>query len=146
MDCGSLSKELARSEFFGHEKGSFTGALFTKIGHFELANGGTLFLDEVSNLSYDLQASLLRTVQERKVKRIGSTKEIDLDLRIIVATNEDLSQAIQNGRFREDLYHRFNEFNITLPPLRNRGNDIMIFAESFLKQCTGIFAGSDRVF
>ena len=134
MDCGSLTKELAGSEFFGHEKGSFTGALFTKIGHFELANGGTLFLDEVVNLSYDLQASLLRTVQERKVKRIGSTKEIDLDLRIIVATNEDLGQAIQKGRFREDLYHRFNEFNITLPPLRNRGNDIMIFAESFLKQ------------
>ncbi len=134
MDCGSLTKELAGSEFFGHEKGSFTGALFTKIGHFELANGGTLFLDEVVNLSYDLQASLLRTVQERKVKRIGSTKEIDLDLRIIVATNEDLAQAIQKGRFREDLYHRFNEFNINLPPLRNRGNDIMIFAESFLKQ------------
>ena len=134
MDCGSLTKELAGSEFFGHEKGSFTGALFTKIGHFELANGGTLFLDEVVNLSYDLQASLLRTVQERKVKRIGSTKEIDLDLRIIVATNEDLGGAIQKGRFREDLFHRFNEFNITLPPLRNRGNDIMIFAESFLKQ------------
>jgi two-component system, NtrC family, response regulator HydG len=134
MDCGSLTKELAGSEFFGHEKGSFTGALFTKIGHFELANGGTLFLDEVVNLSYDLQASLLRTVQERKVKRIGSTKEIDLDLRIIVATNEDLGDAIKKGRFREDLYHRFNEFNITLPPLRNRGNDVMIFAESFLKQ------------
>ena len=134
MDCGSLTKELAGSEFFGHEKGSFTGALFTKIGHFELANGGTLFLDEVVNLSYDLQASLLRTVQERKVKRIGSTKEIDLDLRIIVATNEDLIQAIQKGRFREDLYHRFNEFNITLPPLRHRGNDIVIFAERFLKQ------------
>lgn len=134
MDCGSLTKELAGSEFFGHEKGSFTGALFTKIGHFELANGGTLFLDEVVNLSYDLQASLLRTVQERKVKRIGSTKEIDLDLRIIVATNEDLVQAIQKGRFREDLYHRFNEFNITVPSLRNRGNDVMIFAESFLKQ------------
>ena len=134
MDCGSLTKELAGSEFFGHEKGSFTGALFTKIGHFELANGGTLFLDEVVNLSYDLQASLLRTVQERKVKRIGSTKEIDLDLRIIVATNEDLGEAIKKGRFREDLYHRFNEFNINLPALRNRGNDITIFAESFLKQ------------
>ena len=134
MDCGSLTKELAGSEFFGHEKGSFTGALFTKIGHFELANGGTLFLDEVVNLSYDLQASLLRTVQERKVKRIGSTKEINLDLRIIVATNEDLGQAIQKGRFREDLYHRFNEFNISVPALRNRGNDVMIFAESFLKE------------
>ena len=134
MDCGSLTKELAGSEFFGHEKGSFTGAMFTKIGHFELANGGTLFLDEVVNLSYDLQAALLRTVQERKVKRIGGTKEIDLDVRIIVATNENLLEAIQKGRFREDLYHRFNEFNITLPPLRERENDIMLFAENFLSK------------
>lgn len=133
MDCGSLTKELAGSEFFGHEKGSFTGALFTKIGHFEMANGGTLFLDEVGNLSYDIQAALLRTVQERKIKRIGSTKEIDLDVRIIVATNENLSAAIQKGRFREDLFHRFNEFSIDLPPLRNRGKDIMIFAGTFLE-------------
>lgn len=133
MDCGSLTKELAGSEFFGHEKGSFTGALYTKIGHFEMANGGTLFLDEVGNLSYDIQAALLRTVQERKVKRIGSTKEIDLDVRIIVATNENLADAISRGRFREDLYHRFNEFSIHLPPLRNRGNDILIFADTFLK-------------
>jgi two-component system response regulator HydG len=134
MDCGSLTKELAGSEFFGHEKGSFTGALYTKIGHFEMANGGTLFLDEISNLSYELQAALLRTVQERKVKRIGSTKEIDLDVRILVATNENLGEAIQKGRFREDLFHRFNEFNITVPPLRERGKDIMIFAEHFLKE------------
>lgn len=133
MDCGSLTKELAGSEFFGHEKGSFTGALYTKIGHFEMANGGTLFLDEVGNLSYDIQAALLRTVQERKIKRIGSTKEIDLDVRIIIATNENLSSAIQNGRFREDLYHRFNEFSIHLPPLSDRGHDIMIFAHTFLR-------------
>ncbi|RYZ97188.1 MAG: sigma-54-dependent Fis family transcriptional regulator, partial [Sphingobacteriaceae bacterium] len=133
MDCGSLTKELAASEFFGHEKGSFTGALYTKIGHFEMANGGTLFLDEVGNLSYDIQAALLRTVQERKVKRIGSTKEIDLDVRIIVATNENLQEGIQKGRFREDLYHRFNEFSIYMPPLRERGNDIMLLAEHFLK-------------
>jgi two-component system response regulator HydG len=132
MDCGSLTKELAASEFFGHEKGSFTGALYTKIGHFEMANGGTLFLDEVSNLSYDIQAALLRTVQERKVKRIGSTREIDLDVRIIVATNENLQESIQKGRFREDLYHRFNEFSIYMPPLRERGNDIMLLAEHFL--------------
>lgn len=132
MDCGSLTKELAGSEFFGHEKGSFTGALYTKIGYFEMANGGTLFLDEVGNLSYDIQAALLRTVQERKIKRIGSTKEIDLDVRIIVATNENLSNAIQNGRFREDLYHRFNEFSISLPPLSQRGSDIMVFANTFL--------------
>lgn len=133
MDCGSLTKELAGSEFFGHEKGSFTGALYTKIGHFEMANGGTLFLDEVGNLSYDIQAALLRTVQERKIKRIGSTKEIDLDVRIIVATNENLQEAISKGRFREDLYHRFNEFSINLPPISQRGKDILAFAESFLQ-------------
>ncbi|TFF35177.1 sigma-54-dependent transcriptional regulator [Mucilaginibacter psychrotolerans] len=133
MDCGSLTKELAASEFFGHEKGSFTGAFATKIGHFEMANGGTLFLDEVGNLSYEIQAALLRTVQERKVKRIGSTKEIDLDVRIIIATNENLQEGISKGRFREDLYHRFNEFSIYMPPLRDRGNDIVMLAGHFLK-------------
>jgi two-component system response regulator HydG len=133
MDCGSLTKELAASEFFGHEKGSFTGAFATKIGHFEMANGGTLFLDEVGNISYEIQAALLRTVQERKVKRIGSTREIDLDVRIIIATNENLVEAIQKGRFREDLYHRFNEFSIYMPPLRERGSDITLFAEHFLQ-------------
>ncbi|MET3113147.1 two-component system response regulator HydG [Pedobacter sp. CG_S7] len=132
MDCGSLTKELAGTEFFGHEKGAFTGAMYTKIGHFELANGGTLFLDEVGNLSYEIQAALLRTVQERKVKRLGSTKEIVLDVRIIVATNENLVIAMQNGRFREDLYHRFNEFSINLPSLSARGEDIMVFAMTFL--------------
>jgi len=133
MDCGSLTKELAASEFFGHEKGSFTGALYTKIGHFEMANGGTLFLDEVGNLSYEIQAALLRTVQERKVKRIGSTKEIDLDVRIIIATNENLQDGIMKGRFREDLYHRFNEFTIYMPALRELGSDIMLLAEHFLR-------------
>ena len=133
MDCGSLTKELAASEFFGHEKGSFTGALYTKIGHFEMANGGTLFLDEVGNLSYEIQAALLRTVQERKVKRIGSTKEIDLDVRIIIATNENLQDGILKGRFREDLYHRFNEFTIYMPALRELGSDIMLLAEHFLR-------------
>jgi two-component system, NtrC family, response regulator HydG len=134
MDCGSLTKDLAASEFFGHEKGSFTGALYTKIGHFEMANGGTIFLDEIGNLSYEIQAALLRTVQERKVKRIGSTTEIPLDVRIIVATNENLGDAIQKGKFREDLFHRFNEFNIVVPPLRERGKDILLFAEYFLQQ------------
>jgi two-component system, NtrC family, response regulator HydG len=133
MDCGSLTKELAASEFFGHEKGSFTGALYTKIGHFEMANGGTLFLDEVGNLSYEIQAALLRTVQERKVKRIGSTKEIDLDVRIIIATNESLQEGILKGRFREDLYHRFNEFTIYMPALRDLGTDIMLLANHFLQ-------------
>ncbi|RDC54387.1 sigma-54-dependent Fis family transcriptional regulator [Pedobacter chinensis] len=132
MDCGSLTKELAGSEFFGHEKGAFTGALYTKIGHFEQANGGTLFLDEIGNLSYEIQATLLRTVQERKVKRIGSTKEIDLDVRIIVATNENLLDNIAKGTFREDLYHRFNEFSIHIPSLKKRDHDILIFADKFL--------------
>jgi two-component system, NtrC family, response regulator HydG len=132
MDCGALSKELAGSELFGHEKGAFTGAIMSKAGHFELANGGTLFLDEVANLSYEIQVSLLRVLQERKAKRIGSNKEIDLDVRIIVASNENLYDAVQKGRFREDLYHRFNEFSIHIPPLRERGKDIMIFANHFL--------------
>ncbi|WP_293784274.1 sigma-54 dependent transcriptional regulator [uncultured Pedobacter sp.] len=132
MDCGSLTKDLAASEFFGHEKGAFTGAAFVKIGHFEQANGGTLFLDEIGNLSYEIQATLLRAVQERKIKRIGSTKEIDLDVRLIVATNENLMEAIQKGAFREDLYHRFNEFSIHVPALKDRDQDILIFAEHFL--------------
>ena len=134
MDCGAISKELANSELFGHEKGSFTGAINTKIGHFELANGGTLFLDEVANLSYEVQASLLRVLQERKVKRIGGTKEIMLDVRIIVASNENLADAYRKGKFREDLFHRFNEFSIHMPPLRERKEDIMDFAYFFLEE------------
>jgi len=133
MDCGAISKELAGSELFGHEKGSFTGALQTKIGHFELANGGTLFLDEVSNLSYEIQVALLRVVQERKMRRIGGSKEIDLDVRIIVASNERLLDSARNGKFREDLYYRFNEFTIEVPALRNRKDDLMLFAGSFLE-------------
>ncbi|HRI22324.1 MAG TPA: sigma-54 dependent transcriptional regulator [Panacibacter sp.] len=134
MDCGTLSKELATSELFGHVKGAFTGALTDKTGHFELANGGTLFLDEVANLSYDVQASLLRVIQERKIKKVGGTKEMDIDVRIIIASNENLQQAYQKGSFREDLYHRFNEFSIDLPPLRNRKDDIPLFADFFLQK------------
>jgi two-component system response regulator HydG len=132
IDCGALSKELAGSELFGHEKGSFTGALNQKIGSFELANGGTILLDEIANLPYDVQVSLLRVTQERKMKRVGGTKDIDLDVRIIVASNEKLWDAARTGRFREDLYHRFNEFQINVPPLRERKNDIMTFAMHFL--------------
>ena len=132
MDCGTLSKELAGSELFGHVKGAFTGAINDKEGHFELANGGTLFLDEVANLSAEIQASLLRVIQERKFKRIGGTKEMETDVRIIVATNENLQDAYRVGKFREDLYHRFNEFSINLPALRNRKSDIPIFANFFL--------------
>ncbi len=137
MDCGTLSKELAGSELFGHMKGSFTGALADKEGHFELANGGTLFLDEVANLSGEIQASLLRVIQERKFKRVGGNKEIDIDIRIIVASNENLQDAYRKGRFREDLYYRFNEFSISLPPLRNRKDDIPLFAEFFLQKTMG---------
>jgi len=136
MDCGAISKDLANSELFGHEKGAFTGALGTKIGHFEMANGGTLFLDEVSNLPYDVQVALLRVVQERRLKRIGGSKEIPLDVRIIVASNERLLVACRKGRFREDLYHRFNEFSLELPPLRERRDDIMPFAQHFLQETT----------
>jgi two-component system response regulator HydG len=133
IDCGALSKELAGSELFGHEKGSFTGALNQKIGSFEVANGGTIFLDEVANLSYDVQVALLRVVQERKMRRIGGNKDIDLDVRIIIASNERLLDAAKKGKFREDLYHRFNEFSIEVPPLRDRRHDIMLFARHFLK-------------
>lgn len=134
LDCGTLSKELAGSELFGHTKGAFTGALQEKIGHFEMANGGTLFLDEIGNLSLDIQASLLRTIQERVFKRVGCNKEIVADIRIIVASNENLKTAYQKGKFREDLYHRFNEFTIQLPPLRERVEDIKPLAGFFLKK------------
>ncbi|HVG42103.1 MAG TPA: sigma-54 dependent transcriptional regulator [Chitinophagaceae bacterium] len=132
IDCGAMSKELAGSELFGHEKGSFTGALNQKTGSFEIANGGTIFLDEVANLSYDIQVSLLRVVQERKMRRVGGTKDIELDVRIIVASNELLWDSARKGKFREDLYHRFNEFSINVPPLRQRPEDIMLFANHFL--------------
>jgi two-component system response regulator HydG len=132
MDCGTLSKELAGSELFGHVKGAFTGALADKEGHFELANGGTLFLDEVGNLSTEIQAALLRVIQERKFKRVGGTREMETDVRIIVASNENLQDSYRRGKFREDLFHRFNEFSIVLPPFRNRKEDIPLFAEFFL--------------
>jgi two-component system response regulator HydG len=134
IDCGSLSKELAGSELFGHEKGSFTGALNQKVGSFEVANGGTIFLDEVANLSYDIQVSLLRVVQERKMRRVGGTKDIELDVRMIVASNEKLWDVARKGKFREDLFHRFNEFSIDVPPLRQRHDDVMLFANHFLQQ------------
>jgi two-component system, NtrC family, response regulator HydG len=134
LDCGTLSRELAASEMFGHVKGSFTGALNDKEGMFETANGGTLFLDEVGNLSMDVQVALLRVIQERKFKRVGGNKEMSTDVRIIVASNENLKDAYVIGKFREDLYHRFNEFSIHIPPLRNRPADIPLFAKFFLEQ------------
>lgn len=134
VDCGAIPKEIASSEFFGHIKGSFTGAVNNKTGHFEAANGGTLFLDEIGNLSYDLQVQLLRALQERKIKPVGSNTEIEVDIRVITATNENLKAAVENGEFREDLYHRLNEFSIQVPPLRNRKADLMIFADYFLEK------------
>ncbi|MFP5040335.1 sigma-54-dependent transcriptional regulator [Parasediminibacterium sp. JCM 36343] len=133
IDCGALGKELSGSELFGHEKGAFTGAINQKVGSLELANGGTIFLDEIVNLSYDIQVSLLRVVQERKIRRVGGVKDIEIDVRIIVASNEKLMDAAKKGKFREDLFHRFNEFSIDVPPLRERGNDILLFAKHFLK-------------
>lgn len=132
VDCGAIPKDLASSEFFGHLKGSFTGAIGNKIGHFEAANGGTIFLDEVGNLSYEVQIQLLRVLQERRVKPIGSNNEVEVDIRIIAATNEDLKEAVKNGEFREDLYHRLNEFSIKVPRLVDRDEDLMVFANHFL--------------
>ncbi|MCX2453256.1 sigma-54 dependent transcriptional regulator [Pedobacter sp. PLR] len=133
IDCGALSKELAASELFGHAKGAFTGALNDKKGQFEVANGGTLFLDEVGNLSYEVQVKMLRALQERTIQPLGSTKNIKVDVRIITATNDDLKNSVSNGDFREDLYHRLNEFKIQLPPLRDRGKDVELFINHFIK-------------
>ena len=134
VDCGSIPKELAASEFFGHVKGSFTGALTDKTGAYVAANGGTIFLDEIGNLSYEVQIQLLRALQERKIRPVGSTQEISVDIRLISATNENLEQAIEKGTFREDLYHRINEFTLRMPDLKERKEDILLFANFFLDQ------------
>lgn len=134
IDCGSIPKELAASEFFGHVKGSFTGALNDKTGAFVEANEGTLFLDEIGNLSYEVQIQLLRALQERRIRPVGSSKEIEVDVRLISATNENLQQAIEKGNFREDLYHRINEFTLRMPALKERQEDILLFANFFLDQ------------
>lgn len=133
IDCGALSKDLAASELFGHIKGAFTGALNDKKGQFEAADGGTLFLDEVGNLSYEVQIKLLRALQERVIQPLGSTKQIAVDVRIITATNDDLANSMQQGEFREDLYHRLNEFKIQLPALRDRGGDLELFINHFVQ-------------
>ena len=132
VDCGAIPKELAASEFFGHVKGSFTGAIENKTGAFVAAQGGTIFLDEIGNLTYEVQVQLLRALQERKVKPIGSNQEIAITVRLISATNENLRQAIEKGDFREDLYHRINEFTIRIPDLKERKEDLLLFANHFL--------------
>ena len=133
LDCGAIPKDVAASEFFGHVKGAFTGADQDKKGAFEMANGGTLFLDEMGNLNYEVQVQLLRALQERKIRPVGSTKEIDIDIRLVCATNENLAQRVAEGNFREDLYHRVNEFTIYMPELKDRGADIFLFADLFIK-------------
>ena len=133
LDCGAIPKDVAASEFFGHSKGAFTGADQDKKGAFEIANGGTLFLDEMGNLNYEVQVQLLRALQERKIRPLGSNKEIDIDIRLVCATNENLAQRVAEGNFREDLYHRINEFTIYMPELKDRGADLFLFADLFIK-------------
>lgn len=134
IDCGALPKDIAGSEFFGHEQGAFTGAVKAKDGKFKMAHGGTLFLDEVGNLSYDVQLKLLRVLQERKFTRVGGNADIEVDVRVVAATNENLKEAVKDGRFREDLYYRLNEFSLELSPLRARPEDLTDFTNAFIAQ------------
>lgn len=133
LDCGAIPRDVAASEFFGHKKGAFTGADTDKRGAFEMANGGTLFLDEVGNLNYEVQVQLLRALQERRIRPVGGTQEIPIDIRLVCATNENLEEAVGEGRFREDLYHRINEFTIYMPKLSERGSDLFLFADLFIR-------------
>jgi two-component system response regulator HydG len=134
VDCGSLVENLFESELFGHVKGSFTGATATKYGRLELANGGTVFFDEIGNISMNVQTKLLRVLQEREITKVGSTQVIKVDVRVIAATNEDLQKAVQAGTFRDDLFYRLSVVPITLPPLRERRDDIPPLANYFLKK------------
>jgi two-component system response regulator HydG len=136
VDCGAVPRELAGSEFFGHVKGSFTGAISDKEGYFVLASGGTLFLDEIGNLPHDVQVQLLRVLEERRARPIGGNKDVPVDVRVVSATNDNLKEAVEQGRFREDLYHRLNEFSLEALPLRERGEDVILFANHFLDRST----------
>jgi transcriptional regulator with GAF, ATPase, and Fis domain len=136
VNCSTLPSDLIESELFGHEKGAFTGAIAQQIGRFELADGGTIFLDEVGDLPLRLQPRLLRVLQEGEFERLGSGKTIKVDVRVISATNRNLADAMQRGRFRHDLYYRLNVYPITLPPLRERGEDIGLLAEAFLQEAS----------
>lgn len=132
VNCAAIPDTLVESELFGHEKGAFTGADYVRPGKFEAANGGTIFLDEIGDLSFTLQAKLLRIIQDKIVTRLGSNTPISINVRIIAATNHDLQQAVYNGKFREDLYYRLAVFLIKLPPLRERSQDILALAQQFL--------------
>ena len=139
VDCGTLPESLVESELFGYEKGAFTGADQRKLGHFEMADEGTIFLDEIGNIPLATQAKLLRVIQEKKVQHLGGRKEIPIDVRVIVATNVLLEDAVRQGKFREDLYHRLNEFDLWLPPLRERKEDIPFLAHYFLEEANREF-------
>ena len=134
INCGAIPKELLESELFGHEKGAFTHAIRSRPGRFELANGGTLFLDEIAELDVYLQVKLLRAIQEKEFERVGGTRTIKVDVRIIAATNKDLEKEVEKGNFREDLFYRLNVVNISIPPLRERKDDILLLANYFLKK------------
>jgi DNA-binding NtrC family response regulator len=136
INCAAIPKDLLESEFFGHEKGAFTGAESRKLGKFELASGGTIFLDEIGELDKGLQAKMLRVLQEGEIDRVGGTKSVKVDVRVLAASNKDLSEAVKNGEFREDLFYRINVFPITIPPLRERVDDIPLLADFFIKKHT----------
>jgi two-component system response regulator HydG len=134
VDCASLPEQLLESELFGHEKGGYTGAIKTKPGLIEFAHRGTLFLDEIGDIALGLQSKLLRTIQERQVRRVGATSFINVDVRVVSATNRDLREAVTRGQFREDLYYRVNVIALPLPPLRERAGDVTLLAHAFLKK------------
>lgn len=135
VNCGAIPEEILESELFGHEKGAFTGAVASKVGRFQLAEGGTIFLDEIGEMSPKLQVKLLRVLQERKVEPVGSTRTIDVNVRVVAATNKDLREEVKAGRFREDLYYRLQVIPVELPALRLRGQDVMLLAEFFMDRC-----------
>ncbi|MCG8341632.1 MAG: sigma 54-interacting transcriptional regulator [Chlorobiales bacterium] len=146
FNCAALPESIIESELFGHEKGSFTGATTNRLGRFELADGGTIFLDEIGELSLPIQAKLLRTLQEKEFERVGSSKTLKTDIRVIAATNRDLEKEIENGTFREDLYYRLNIFPITVPPLRERKADILLLADYFVEKYNALnFKGVRRI-
>ncbi|MCU1289203.1 MAG: two component, sigma54 specific, transcriptional regulator, Fis family [Acidobacteria bacterium] len=136
VNCAAINENLLESELFGHEKGSFTGAIGEKKGLFEIADDGTLFLDEIGELEVSLQAKILRALQEKQIRRVGGTKELDVDVRVVAATNRDLLKMVEEKRFREDLYYRLNVLSIELPPLRERATDVKVLIEYFLKKHT----------
>ncbi|MCB9030572.1 MAG: sigma-54-dependent Fis family transcriptional regulator [Deltaproteobacteria bacterium] len=143
VNCGAIPEDILESELFGHEKGAFTGAISSRMGRFEMANGGTIFLDEIGEMSPKLQVKLLRVLQERRIEPVGSTRSIDLDVRVITATNKDLREEVKAGRFREDLYYRLQVVPVNLPPLRERDNDIAVLSKYFMDQsCKSMSKGT----